>query len=121
MVAQIAGIYNRLSPQDKADCVIGAGNYGEAGAIDFLGTQYGLPNAISSHNNYWYWGPGEKPGKVLLVIGGSEDDYEQWYADVKQVAVFTNPYAQESGTRIFLCRNPRYTLQEIWPRIRHFI
>ena len=29
MVAQIAGIYNRLSPQDKADCVIGAGNYGE--------------------------------------------------------------------------------------------
>ena len=56
MVAQIAEIYSHLSSQEKADCVIGASNYGEAGAIDFLGPRYGLPNAISSHNNYWYWG-----------------------------------------------------------------
>ena len=121
MMAQLAGIYGSLSPEDKADCVIGASNYGEAGAIDFLGKQYGLPNAISSHNNYWYWGPGSKPGKVLLVIGGSKDDYDALYDDVQQVATFTNPYAQESGTRIFLCRRPKHTLQEIWPNIHSFI
>jgi hypothetical protein len=121
MVAQIAGIYNHLSPEDKADCVIGPSNYGEAGAIDFLGKQYGLPNAISSHNNYWYWGPGNKPGKVLLVIGGSKQDYDRLYEDVQQVATFTNPYAQESGKPIFLCRKPRHTLQEAWPNIHNFI
>jgi hypothetical protein len=121
MVAQMAGIYSHLSPEDKADCVIGASNYGEAGAIDFLGTQYGLPNAISSHNNYWYWGPGDKPGKVLLVIDGSKEDYERMYEDVQQVATFTNPYAQESGAPLFLCRKPLHTLQEVWPQIHNFI
>jgi hypothetical protein len=121
MVAQIARIYNQLSPGEKADCVIGASNYGEAGAIDFMGKQYGLPNAISSHNNYWYWGPGNKPGKVLLVIGGSKEDYDGLYEDVQQVATFTNPYAQESGRPVFLCRKPKRTLQEVWPSIHNFI
>jgi 4-amino-4-deoxy-L-arabinose transferase-like glycosyltransferase len=121
MVAQVAGIYNSLAPEAKADCVITGNNYGEAGAIDLLGRQYGLPYAISTHNNYWYWGPGDKPGKVLLAIGGSKKDYEQFYDDVQQVATFTNPYAQQSGAPIFLCRKPLHTLQEIWPGIHHFI
>jgi hypothetical protein len=120
MVAQMAQIYNHLSPEDKADCVIGASNYGEAGAIDFLGKQYGLPNAISRHNNYWYWGPGNKPGKILLVIGGSKEDYDCLYENVQQVATFTNPYAYESGAPIFLCRKPKHTLQEVWPNVHNF-
>ena len=121
MSAQMAGIYNHLSPEDKADCVIGASNYGEAGAIDFFGKQYGLPNAISSHNNYWYWGPGDKPGKVLLVIGGAKENYDRMYEDVQQVATFADPHARESGTPIFLCRQPKHTLQEVWPNIHNFI
>jgi hypothetical protein len=121
MVAQVAQVYNRLSPEEKADCVIGASNYGEAGAIDFFGKQYALPNAISSHNNYWFWGPGPKPGKLLLVIGGSKEGYERMYEDVQEVATFEHPYARESGAPIFLCRKPKHTLQEIWPRMRSFI
>ncbi|MGA3328152.1 MAG: glycosyltransferase family 39 protein [Terriglobia bacterium] len=121
MAAQMAQIYDHLSLEDKTDCVIGASNYGEAGAIDFFGEQYGLPNAISTHNNYWFWGPGDKPGKVLLVIGGSKEDYEGMYEDVRQVAAFANPYAIESGRRIFLCRKPKGTLQAFWPHHHNFI
>ncbi len=121
MTAQMAQLYNRLSPEEKADCVIGANNYGEAAAIDFFGKQYGLPNAISSHNTYWFWGPGDKPGKVLLVIGGSKKGYEKMYEDVEQVATFEYPYARESGAPIYLCRKPKHTLQEVWPHIHAFI
>jgi len=121
MTAQIAQIYNRLPPEEKAECVIGASNYGSASAIDFFGKQYGLPSAVSSHNNYWIWGPGDKPGNVLLVIGGSKSVYERMYAVVQQVAVFENPYAHESGTPIFLCHKPKHTLQEVWPRLKNFI
>jgi len=121
MAAQMAQIYNHLSLEDKTDCVIGASNYGEAGAIDFFGKDYGLPNAISTHNNYWFWGPGDKPGKVLLVIGGSKEDYEGLYEDVWQVSAFANPYAVESGKPIFLCRKPKGTLQAFWPHHHDFI
>jgi 4-amino-4-deoxy-L-arabinose transferase-like glycosyltransferase len=121
LTAQVAGIYNHLSPEEKAECVIGASNYGEAGAIDFFGKRYGLPSAISTHNNYWYWGPGDKPGKVLLVINGSKKVYEALYDDVQQVATITNPYAVESNVPIFLCRKPRHTLQEFWPHYHSFV
>lgn len=121
MTAQVADVYNHLDPAEKAACVIGANNYGEAGAIDFFGKQYSLPNAISTHNNYWFWGPGDKPGTVLLVIGGSKAGYLRLYDDVEQVATFSAPYAQESGTPIFLCRKPKMTLQQYWPHDHHFI
>lgn len=121
MTAQVAGIYRRLSPEEKADCVVGASNYGEAGAIDLFGKQYGLPNAVSTHNNYWFWGPGPKPGKILIVIGGSRKDYEALYEDVQVAGTFEHPYAVESGVRIYLCRRPKLTLQAIWPTHHNFI
>jgi 4-amino-4-deoxy-L-arabinose transferase-like glycosyltransferase len=121
MTAEVAQIYNRLSPEEKAECVIGARNYGEAGAIDFFGRQYGLPNAISDHNNYWIWGPGEKPGTLLLVIGGSKQDYQTRYEDVQDVAVFDYPCAGEYGEHIFICRHPKQTLQQLWPKSHSFI
>jgi hypothetical protein len=121
MTAQMAQIYHQLSPEEKMDCVIGASNYGEAGAIDLFGKRQGLPNAVSTHNNYWFWGPGDKPGKVLLVIGGSKEDYEAMYEDVRQVAAFVDPYAIESGTPIFLCHKPKGTLQAYWLRHHDFI
>ena len=39
-------------------------NYGEAGAIDFYGPALGLPSALSAHNSYYLWGPGDWTGEV---------------------------------------------------------
>lgn len=123
MVATVARVYNSLSPEEKAKCVIGASNYGEAGAIDFFGKAYGLPEAISSHNNYWTWGPGNKSGEILIVVGGSLDQYHSMYEQVDQVATVNSEYARpgEANLPIYLCRRPKMTLQQVWPRIKHFI
>ncbi len=70
MVADVARAYDSLSPGERAECAIYTQNYGQAGAVDYFGGRYGLPKAISGHNNYWLWGPGERSGKVLIIIGG---------------------------------------------------
>ena len=54
MVASVAGVYNSLPPEQRAKTAILAGNYGEAGAIDFFGPRYGLPKSISAHLNIAY-------------------------------------------------------------------
>ena len=51
MVATVAGVYQSLPPQERSRACIFTGNYGEAGAIDFFGSRYGLPGAISGHNS----------------------------------------------------------------------
>jgi hypothetical protein len=123
IAATVAKVYNSLSPEEKQACVIGASNYGEAGAIDFFGRNYGLPNAISSHNSYWMWGPGDKPGEVLIVVGGNAKDYQALYEDVEQAATITCEYAMpyETDLPVFLCRRPKMTLQQVWPHLKNFI
>jgi hypothetical protein len=59
MVATVARVYNALSADDRAKTAIFAQNYGQAGAIDFFGPKFGLPKAISGHQNYFFWGPRE--------------------------------------------------------------
>src|SRR5207245_6880687 len=49
MAETIAGVYNKLSPEDKHRCAIFGQNYGQAGAIDFFGAKMGLPNALTGH------------------------------------------------------------------------
>ena len=45
-------------------------NYGEAGAIDYFAKRYGLPKAISGHNQYGYWGPRGYTGEI---VGGAPE------------------------------------------------
>jgi hypothetical protein len=69
MVADVAKVYQTLTPEEQAECIIFVRNYGEAGAIDFFGKQYGLPGAICAHNNYWLWGPGQRTGRIAIIFG----------------------------------------------------
>jgi hypothetical protein len=118
----VARAYGSLPPDEQAECAIYGQNYGEAGAVDFFGWRYGLPKAIAGHNNYWLWGPGERSGKVLIIIGGDREDHLQAYEDVTLFAVHTNPYAMpyESDLPIWICRRPKVTLEQIWPQVKHF-
>ena len=50
---EVVGVYETLPEVDRKECVIFAGSYHTAGAIDFLGKKYGLPPARSIQNNYW--------------------------------------------------------------------
>ncbi len=131
MVAQVAGIYNRLGPEEKRGCVIYVRNYGEAGAIDFFGKKYGLPPALCAHNNYWYW----KPAKVEFSVGiifGAEGSLEANLADLQGPGRFEQAeLAATTGSRhampfennrqIFLCRRPHFTFEQLWPREKNFI
>ena len=52
----VAQVYRDLPAADRAGCAILAGNYGEAGAIDYYGPALGLPRAISGHNSLFRLG-----------------------------------------------------------------
>ncbi len=123
MTATVARIYHNLPPAEQARCAILAGNYGEAGAIDRFGLAYGLPKAISPHNNYFLWGPREYSGEVVILFGDRAEIIKQYFVEVQQVAVISNPYAMpgERNLPVYLCRKPVMPLAQLWPRLRYFI
>ena len=122
LTRSVHDVYLGLSPEDQAKCGIFAQNYGEAGAIDFFGRKYGLPKAISGHNNYYLWGPGQYSGEVMIVIGGDRADYEEIFDSVEQAGLFKHDYVMpyENNLPLFVCRGLKGTIDELWPRVKHY-
>jgi len=122
MAATVAKVYERLTPEERAKVRIFTQNYGEAGAIDFFGKRFGLPRAISGHNNYWIWGPRGATGEIIIMIGGSPEDYGRVFQKIEQVAVIKNEYAMpyENNLPVYLCRGLTMSVEEVWPRLKHY-
>ena len=116
----VAEVFHRLSPAEQADCIIFAGNFGEAGAIAFYGPALGLPPVTSAHQNYYFWGPPAKSGNLIIFVGVGRDKLEQNFGDVQQAATIKSPDAVpgEQNVPVYICRKPRFNLKEAWPRLR---
>jgi 4-amino-4-deoxy-L-arabinose transferase-like glycosyltransferase len=121
MAAQVAAVYNALSPADREKAVFLGIDYGEAAAIDIFGRPLGLPPAISGHNNYYLWGPQGHDGSVLIVLGPYWGGLLPAYAKVEVAGKIDNPYVMpfETGP-IYVLRDPKVPFSFIWPRLKHY-
>jgi hypothetical protein len=120
IVATVNQAYIKLTPEERAGCAIMAQDYGQAGAIDFLGRKYGLPPALSGHQTYFLWGPRGYSGNCLIVLDDSRDVLEGLFEHVEYVGKSAdNPYALEREIPVFLCRGAKFgSLAKIWPRLK---
>jgi Dolichyl-phosphate-mannose-protein mannosyltransferase len=119
MTREIARAYNSLPPAERAVTAIFANNYGEAGAIDYFGPKYGLPKAISTHQNYWYWGPRNYSGASMIVLGSDFD--EAAFKSVRIIGHVDNPYSMPAEHfDLFLCQGLKWPLRDVWPRMKHW-
>jgi len=121
MVEAVARVYHSLTPEEQKRTAIFANNYGQAAAIDFFGPQYGLPKAISGHQNYFLWGPRDYTGDIVIVLGDDESDAQEHFDSVSVGATLNNPYAYsyENGP-ILLCRGLKWNLQTEWSRVKNW-
>ena len=115
-VQAMSSAYHSLSPKDQSRATLFAYNYGEAGAIDYFGKHYGLPKAISGHNQYGYWGPRGATGDIVIAIGFPKSRLDQSFANVQPFETISPPYAlpEESNLTIYICRAPRRNLTASW-------
>jgi hypothetical protein len=121
MVATVAKVYQSLPPEERAKTAIFAGNYGEAGAIDFFGQRYGLPKAISGHQAYFFWGPRDVTGEVLILLQSSREGAEKWCASVAEGPAVGHPYSMtEEHFTILICRGVKRPMRELWPQVKHW-
>jgi len=122
LVSQVTQIYNSLPPEERAVTGIYAGNYGQASAINILGKQYGLPTAISGHQNYWIWGPRGYTGQEMIIINeATPEEMSKYYASCSVVGKREHPYAMpwEHGP-IYLCRGRKMTYEADWIELKHY-
>jgi hypothetical protein len=122
LVATIAGAYEGLRPEERESACILTGNYGEAGAVDFFGPEYGLPGAISGHNSYFIWGPRGCSGEVVISVGVPSETLRGVFGEVRQVDTVRCRYCMpdEDNLPVYVCREPKLSFEEAWPRFEHY-
>ena len=119
-VEAVAKVYNSLPEDERKRTMILAAGYGNAGAIDYFGKKYGLPNATSLSQSYWLWGIPEGPIDTVIGMGFKKESLVKAFKKVEVAAVVhlenVNPWRREFT--ITLCREPASPLPQIWKRNR---
>lgn len=120
MAREVGQIFNSLPPAERATTGIYAGNYGEAGAINLWGPQYGLPRAYSRHQNYWFWGPPPIRWTNAIILQSTRENAQRRCASYTAYPHF-QPYGMaEENTPIYLCRGLNVDIRKIWPEEHHW-
>jgi hypothetical protein len=125
LVATVAHVRDGLPQSDRVRLGILGTNYGEAGAVNLYGPQYGLPRAISGVNSFWQRGYGDPPPEVVIVLGLSNRFVRSIFTSCEVAAHATNPFdvANEETVEhpdIFVCRGLRESWPEFWKDFRYY-
>ena len=122
LLTKTSSVYHALPIAEQARTGILVKNYGEASAITLLGQRYGLPEAISGHQNFWLWGTRGYSGEEMIVVTqASEAELERYYSSCTRVAMRTCPLAMpwERGP-IYLCRARKDSYTADWSHFKEF-
>ncbi|MGD0831713.1 MAG: glycosyltransferase family 39 protein [Terracidiphilus sp.] len=121
MVEGFAARYNALPPEERAHTAIFCGNYGEASAVNILGPKYGLPTAISGHQNYFYWGWNGYTGESVLTLGNDAKDYTEFYGEVIDLGAFDAPWIMDhEHHHYFWLRHRKRSYEADWPEFKYW-
>jgi hypothetical protein len=122
IVAETAEAWNRIPAAERKDCGVFAQDYGQAGAIDFLGRRYGLPPSLSGHQTWFLWGPRGYSGNCMIVLDDDRETLEKLWERVDYVGQSAdNPYALEKQIDVFICHGAKFgTLTQLWPKLKRW-
>lgn len=122
LVEQVAAVYATLPPEEQARTRILTVSYGEAGAIDLLGDANGLPQALASHNSYYYWGP-DDDWDTLITVGYATQRLSPYFTTCEPAGTVTNALDLDNETNgypILICRGLTVPRADFWEALRHF-
>jgi hypothetical protein len=125
LAGTVAGVFASLPAEERARTGILTGNYGEGGALNLYGPQYGLPHAMSGTNSFWYRGFDERQPRTVVLVGFDLDEGQELFESCVVAANNVNRYGvvnEESKEHpdILLCRNLKKSWPEFWQRFRRF-
>ncbi len=122
-VVLVDSVYRSLPKETQKNTVLWAENYGEAGALKILGDSYNLPNPISRHGSFWYWGYGNPDAEYWISLGNEKESVEYVFNQCELIKTITHPYAidEENGIPLYVCSDPKLDIHQWWASYEEYV
>lgn len=108
MTKKAADAYHTLSNEEKKRTILFCDNYGQAGAVNYFGHQYNLPEAYSDNASFLYWIPDSLHFDNVVLLTDDREEMQHPFIKDFQSAILkdsvTNPYAREYGSLIIVLK-----------------
>lgn len=121
-VREVGTAWLQLPPETRAHTSVLVNNYGEAAALDVYGAEYGLPPALSGHNQYYLWALRGQPATDILRVQNNLAALRPYCTEMRPLGTTSSQYAMpyENGKGIAYCRGVHPPLATLWPKLKEF-
>nr|WP_063817891.1 glycosyltransferase family 39 protein [Herbidospora sakaeratensis] len=92
--------------------------YWQAGALEVLGPDRGLPRPYSPHRGYWNFGRPSDGVTTVLYVGGTEESLRRHFGAVRRAGTVEGRIGIAIGTPIWVCERPLQPWSRLWPEMR---
>jgi len=120
LAKEAAKVYEELDEEEREDVLIVGESYASAGAVNVFGDRYGMPEAYSGHNSYWFWKPEMREYKAYIFIGHDRDWLNERFEKVGRGGSVRNKYSR-AGDTIYVARGLKISMEEFWREMKDFI
>ncbi|MEP6750025.1 MAG: glycosyltransferase family 39 protein [Bacteroidota bacterium] len=116
MAKKMTLAYNTLDSNEKKRTILFCDNYGQAGAVNYYGPQYKIPEAYSDNASFLYWIPDKLDFDNVVLL--TDDEQEMQHPFIKNfiTAVLmdsvTSKYAREKGDLIIVLKGADTTFKK---------
>ena len=122
-VHTISTAWRQIPAAERRHTAIFTSNYGEAGAIDLLGSAVQLPRAYSGHNGFSEWGtPPAAMTRALLVGFNNAAAAAPSFDQCRTLATVNDGVGlnnNEQGLPVMLCQTTG-PWPALWPHLTHY-
>jgi hypothetical protein len=122
LAAEIVKVYNALPENEKQNTVIISTNYGEAGALELYGPEFGLPRVYCTHNSFHSWGPPSDSIQTFIAVFIDIDDVRPRFKSVEKAGDYycANCTKQQRYLPIYVLRGTRFSIEKEWGNFKSY-
>lgn len=106
---KLANFYNSIPENEKSTTLIFSRNYAFAGAMNYYGSQYHLPEVYSNEASFLLWMPNHYHIQNIILIAKHLPDLNDtafhFFEKFAVIDSLNNPLARENGTKIIFFQN----------------
>jgi hypothetical protein len=123
MARTVSRVYGGLPSAEQARAVVIGQNYTIPADIEFYSNRYHLPPAGSGHNSGYLWKPRAAGDRIAITVGLDEQAVKRLYRNVTPAGTIRNAEGVRNydwGDPIYVAREPVYSWDEEWRRLKVF-